>query len=111
MRRRINFVWILGILTVPVAMGTLLTAATAQKSSVPRVHDLLVMGEEHVKQLLPLMNANKEGMVSKQEFMKFMAAEFDRLDKEKKGEFGRTEADTIRIERQPFRGQISVLPD
>ena len=86
MRRRINFVWILGILTVPVAMGTLLTAATAQKSSVPRVHDLLVMGEEHVKQLLPLMNANKEGMVSKQEFMKFMAAEFDRLDKGKKGE-------------------------
>jgi hypothetical protein len=86
MRRRINVVWILGVLTVLVATGTLLATAAAQKSSVPRVHDFLVMGEEHVKQLLPLINANKEGVVSKQEFMKFMEAEFDHLDKEKKGE-------------------------
>jgi len=86
MRRGIKIVWILGILTVLVSVVTLLTAAAAQKSSVPKVHDLLVMGEEHVKQLLPLMNASREGMVSKQEFMKFMESEFDRLDKEKKGE-------------------------
>src|SRR5215470_19998638 len=86
MRRGIKIVWILRILTVLVAVGTLFTTAAAQKSSVPKVHDLLVMGEEHVKQLLPLMNANREGMVSKQEFMKFMESEFDRLDKEKKGE-------------------------
>ena len=32
------------------------------------------------------MNADKKGLVSKQEYMKFMEAEFDRLDKDKKGE-------------------------
>ena len=86
MRRRTNTVWILAVLTVLVATGTMLATAAAQKSSVPKIHDFLTMGEEHVKQLLPLMNVNKQGMVSKQEFMKYMEAEFDRLDKEKKGE-------------------------
>lgn len=85
MRRRIT-VWILGILTVLLVTATLLATAAAQKSAVPRVQDLLAMGETQVKQLLPLMNANKAGMVSKQEYMTFMEAEFDRLDKEKKGE-------------------------
>lgn len=85
MRRRKN-TWILTILTVLLATGSLLVTAAAQKSSVPRVQDLLAMGEVHVKQLLPLMNTNKEGMISKQEFLKFMEAEFDRLDKEKRGE-------------------------
>jgi len=85
MRRQIN-VWILGILTVLLAAGTLLATAAAQKSSVPKVQDFLAMGEEHVRRLLPLMNTNKQGMVSKQEFLKFMEAEFDRMDKEKKGE-------------------------
>ena len=32
------------------------------------------------------MNVSKEGIVSKQEFMKYMEAEFDHLDKGKKGE-------------------------
>ena len=85
MRRRKN-TWILTILTVLLATGSLLVTAAAQKSSVPRVQDLLAMGEVHVKELLPLMNTNKEGMISKQEFLKFMEAEFDRLDKEKRGE-------------------------
>jgi Ca2+-binding EF-hand superfamily protein len=36
--------------------------------------------------LLPLMDTDKRGMVSRQEFMRFMEAEFERLDKNKKGE-------------------------
>jgi len=32
------------------------------------------------------MDTDKTGKVSKQEWMKFMEAEFDRLDKDKKGE-------------------------
>jgi len=86
MRRRAKTVWIVVILTILAAAGTVLVTAAAQKSSVPKAQDLLTMGEAQVRQLLPLMNANKEGMVSKQEFMKFMEAEFDRLDKDKKGE-------------------------
>jgi uncharacterized membrane protein YdfJ with MMPL/SSD domain len=36
--------------------------------------------EAEAKQLLLLMDTNKEGRVSKQEWMKFMGEEFDRLD-------------------------------
>jgi Ca2+-binding EF-hand superfamily protein len=36
--------------------------------------------------LLLLMDTDKSGKISKQEWMTFMEAEFDRLDKDKKGE-------------------------
>ena len=86
MQRRTNTVWILAILTVLLVTGTMLATAAAQKGSVPRVQDRLAMGEEEVKHLLLLMNPDKQGMVSKQEYMRFMEAEFERLDREKKGE-------------------------
>jgi hypothetical protein len=38
-----------------------------------------------VKKMLPLMDQDKDGKVSKQDFMNFMEAEFDRLDKKKEG--------------------------
>ncbi|HXN18272.1 MAG TPA: EF-hand domain-containing protein [Candidatus Binatus sp.] len=38
-------------------------------------------GEDEVKPLLLLMDQDKDGKVSKQEFMRFMEAEFERLDK------------------------------
>jgi hypothetical protein len=56
------------------------------ENAVPRPQDNLAMGEDQVRQLLLLMPTDKKGMVSRQEYMKFMEAEFDRLDKEKKGE-------------------------
>jgi hypothetical protein len=40
----------------------------------------VVAGENPAKQLLLLMDADKDGKVSKAEFMAFMSAEFDRLD-------------------------------
>jgi hypothetical protein len=43
-------------------------------------------GEVDVKQLLLLMDTDKNGKISKKEFMDFMAAEFDRLDIDKSGE-------------------------
>jgi hypothetical protein len=33
-----------------------------------------------------LLDANTQGKISKQQYMKFMEAEFDRLDKDKTGE-------------------------
>jgi hypothetical protein len=39
-----------------------------------------------VLQLLLLMDTDKNGKISKQEWMKFMEAEFDRLDKDKSGD-------------------------
>ena len=43
-------------------------------------------GELSAKQLLILTDTNKNGKVSKREFMAFMEAEFDHLDKNKDGE-------------------------
>jgi Ca2+-binding EF-hand superfamily protein len=46
----------------------------------------LTMAEPEAKQMLLLMDADKSGKVSKQEFMAFMEAEFARLDVNKDGE-------------------------
>jgi Ca2+-binding EF-hand superfamily protein len=59
--------------------------ASAQKAAVPKPQDKLEIGEEEAKQLLLLVDTEKKGKVSKQEWMKFMEAEFDRLDKAKTG--------------------------
>lgn len=44
------------------------------------------MGSEKAKELLLLMDADENGKISKQEWMKFMEAEFDRLDRNKTGQ-------------------------
>ena len=84
--RKSTTVWTLAILTVLIATGTLLVTAAAQKASVPKVQDRLAMGEDDVRHLLQLVDSNPKGMVTKQGYMRFMEAEFDRLDKERKGE-------------------------
>jgi Ca2+-binding EF-hand superfamily protein len=66
--------------------GTKLGNAAAQKAGVPKPQNKLAIAENEVKQLLPLMDTDKRGMVSRQEFMRFMEAEFERLDKNKQGE-------------------------
>lgn len=59
--------------------------AVAQKAAVPKPQDKLAIGEDEAKQLLLLIDTEKNGKISKQEWMKFMEAEFDRLDKAKTG--------------------------
>jgi len=71
-------IWALAVL---VAAWAILGTAVAQKAATPKLKDKLALGEEEVKQLLLLMDTDKSGKISKQEWMKFMEAEFDRLDK------------------------------
>jgi Ca2+-binding EF-hand superfamily protein len=60
------------------------------------------IAEENVKQLLLLMDTDKNGKISKDEWMKFMSAEFDRLDTDHSGELDRNELLKSRIiMRQP----------
>ena len=59
------------------------SSAGAQKTSVPNPQANLARGEGEVKKLLPLMEADNDGKVSKQEFMRFMEAEFDWMDTNK----------------------------
>jgi hypothetical protein len=52
---------------------------SAQQTPLPPPQ-YLEAGEAHAKQLLLLMDTDKNGKVSKAEFMAYMEAEFERLD-------------------------------
>jgi len=78
-------VWLAMVL---LAQALVSVAAMAQKQdkAVNQKERNLVPGAEEIKQLLLLMDTDKSGKISRQEYMNFMAAEFDRLDKDKSGE-------------------------
>jgi hypothetical protein len=60
--------------------------AAQEKDTLPKPPSNLVLGEAQVKDLLLLMDADKNGKISKAEWMNFMSAEFDRLDTDHNGE-------------------------
>ncbi|HVM91825.1 MAG TPA: hypothetical protein VMT67_03380 [Terriglobales bacterium] len=78
---------------------TVLGAGFSQKTD-SREPDKISLGMDHVKQLMLVMDS-RSGKISKQEWMKFMEAEFDRLDTERKGE-----VDQIKIQRSTYVRQI-----
>jgi Ca2+-binding EF-hand superfamily protein len=78
--------WVSLLIFVLVATGAILRSSVAQKASVPRQQDRLALGEVQVRQLILLMDTDKNGKVSKREYMSYMEAEFDRLDKDKSGD-------------------------
>jgi hypothetical protein len=98
MLTRAQIVRVIVAIAVLVVTGVLLGNAVAQRQAVPKPQDKLALGEPEVKQLLLLMDSDKNGKISKEEWMKFMEAEFDRLDKDKKGQL-----DTKELEKSKFR--------
>ncbi len=84
---------------------TFLSTAAAQKASVPKPQDALVMGEEHVRELLLLMKADKNGNVTRQEYMRFMEAEFQRLDKAQAGLLNARALNQANISASRFAGK------
>jgi Ca2+-binding EF-hand superfamily protein len=105
MLTRTNWLWIIVVIAVLVVTGTKLGNAAAQKAAVPKPQNKLEIGEDEVKQLLPLMDTDKNGMVSRQEFMRFMEAEFERLDKNKKGELNVKELTQSSLTANRFAGK------
>jgi hypothetical protein len=78
-----RFIVIVAMLIVTFAIpGT----SAAQKAAVPKLQEKLAIGEEQAVQLLLLIDIDKSGKISRQEWMKFMEAEFDRLNEDKKGQ-------------------------
>jgi len=70
-----------------IAVGSLVENALAQeKQNVPKAQDKIALSADEVKQLVLMMDTDKSGKISKKEFIDFMSAEFDRLDKDKSGE-------------------------
>jgi hypothetical protein len=86
MLTRTNILWVIVTIAVLVASWAMLGTAVAQRQAVPKPQDKLALGENEVKQLLLLMDTDQSGKISKQEWMNFMESEFDRLDKDKKGQ-------------------------
>jgi hypothetical protein len=76
---------LLVILAVTALFAMVGTTIAAQKVATPKAQDNVALGEAEVKKMLPLMDKDKDGTVSKQDFMNFMEAEFDRLDNTKEG--------------------------
>jgi len=77
-----------------VLAGNLMAQDTA---NVPVRPNTGVIAEDNVKQLLLLMDTDKNGKISKAEWLKFMSAEFDRLDTDHSGELDRKELLKSRI--------------
>ena len=76
-------------LPIALLLVTTLGVGFAQKD-VRRQPDSNVMAIENVKQLLLVMDTDNRGKISRQQWIAFMEAEFDRLDVEKKGELDQT---------------------
>jgi hypothetical protein len=78
----------LSIATVVLFTGGVVIGSAAAQVRTPdnRKVSTVALADIEVKQLLTLMDTDKNGKISKAEFLKFMEAEFDRLDKDKSGE-------------------------
>jgi hypothetical protein len=98
MLTRAQSVRVIVAIAVLVVTVVLLGNAVAQRQAVPKPQDKLALGEPEVKQLLFLMDTDKNGKISKEEWLKFMEAEFDRLDRDKKGQL-----DTKELEKSKLR--------
>ena len=89
----LSVVVVTGVLAVAGAMS--MTAAPQKTAADPKAQNTLAIGEPEVKQLLLLMDTDKNGKISKKEYMTFMEAEFDRLDEDKSGELDPKGADAV----------------
>jgi hypothetical protein len=82
------------------AAGTAVPPPIAGQSTNPKAAQKeknISAGEKEAKKLLLLMDKDQNGKVSKQEFMSFMEAEFDRLDRDKNGELDVQELTQSRV--------------
>jgi EF hand domain-containing protein len=84
------------------ALGAVQNTAVPQKSAVPKPQDNLALAEGDVRRLMLLIAPNEKGKLTKQEWMKFMEAEFDRLDKDKSGELDAKELAQSRLQVSSF---------
>jgi hypothetical protein len=83
MLKRTKIVLVIVVIAMLATTRGTVGTAVAQKAAVPKPQNKLAIGEDEAKQLLLLIDTDKKGKVSKQEWMRFMEAEFDRLDKAK----------------------------
>ena len=101
MLTRTNILWVIVTIAVLVASLAMLGTAVAQRQAVPKPQDKLALGENEVKQLLLLMDSDQSGKISKQEWMKFLEAEFDRPGQGQERPVGRQGTNAVEIACKP----------
>jgi Ca2+-binding EF-hand superfamily protein len=67
-------------------IGTIALIGAAAKPAASESRDRYAIAHQNVKQLLLLLDGDKNGRISKKEWMNFMEAEFNSLDKDGNGE-------------------------
>jgi Ca2+-binding EF-hand superfamily protein len=85
---------ILGAAGIALARTSLTQTTTAS----PKSPDKLAIATANARQLLLLMDTDKNGKISKKEWMDFMSREFDRLDTDKSGQLDPHELLQSRVE-------------
>jgi|SRR5580658_1573199 hypothetical protein len=84
------------------ATGVVSPTPAAEKTERERK---LAAATEEAKQLLLMMDTDKSGKISKEEWMKFMEGEFDRLDTDHKGHLDVKELKQSRVQVHPSVGK------
>jgi hypothetical protein len=103
MRKRKNIMTFVLCVGALLALATAMTTSFAQDTaSVPKPQNYLAIGENNARQLLLLIGPNKDGKITKKAWMKFMEAEFDRLDKDKSGSLDVKELAESRLHLSAF---------
>jgi Ca2+-binding EF-hand superfamily protein len=74
----------IALVALSLVAGTVWTAALAATRRANTA-------ESHIRQLLKLVDQDKNGTVSKDEFMQYMSEMFDRLDVDRSGQLERNE--------------------
>jgi hypothetical protein len=87
-----------GILGAALAVSSVVAAQDSTQQVDAQRAKKLAKGEQEAKKMLLLMDTDKSGKVSKQEFMSFMEAEFERLDINKDGELDVKELTESRVQ-------------
>jgi short-subunit dehydrogenase involved in D-alanine esterification of teichoic acids len=87
-----------GILGAGAIAATAVAAQDADQKATVQKEKKLAQGEKEAKKMLLLMDKDRNGKVSKQEFMNFMEAEFERLDINKDGELDVQELTGSRVQ-------------
>jgi hypothetical protein len=104
----------LGLIATALLSGTGTSNAAAQSekstgvvSPTPQAESekKLAAATDAARELLLVMDTNKSGKVSKEEWMKFMGAEFDRLDTDHKGQLDVKELTQSRVRMRSSVGK------
>ena len=84
------------------AMASFATSAIAQKDGLLKCHDPTQVAIDDVKEILLLMNGDTNGTITRQEWIRFMAAEFDRLGPAKKRSIDPTKLTPVKEQARPI---------